>query len=330
MRKVKSVISDGSSGADGSSSCAGRPYDRPMMHLPHLTFLRSFEAAARHMSFTAAAEELNCTQSAVSNHVRSLEDFIGRPLFVRHPRSLSLTEVGEAYLPALRRALQEIDVATQSLIMQNHKREVVISVPVSLGAGWLPGVIKGFAEAHPDIDLTLHGTVWTDVEENVSDISISVNHVDEIMPDMTKLWSEDLTLVCAPDYQVHGEAFDRAEQLYDADLIQVLGRLEYWKLAAKSLGLRDLNQHGGLRTSATNLALEMAAEGLGCVVVPRSLALTYINRGLLQEPVALNVRSPWVYCLRTKDKSLTPSVKAFMTWMLKSAEVFQGGTSQPG
>ena len=76
-----------------------------MMNLPHLTFLRSYEAAARHLSFTTAAEELNCTQSAVSNHVRSLEEFIGRPLFVRHPRSLSLTDVGEAYLPSVRRAL---------------------------------------------------------------------------------------------------------------------------------------------------------------------------------------------------------------------------------
>ena len=59
-----------------------------MKHLPHLTFLRSFEAAARHLSFTAASEELNCTQSAVSNHVRSLEEYIGRPLFVRLPRAL--------------------------------------------------------------------------------------------------------------------------------------------------------------------------------------------------------------------------------------------------
>ena len=182
----------------------------------------------------------------------------------------------------------------------------------------------------PDIDLTLHGTVWTDVEENVSDISISVNHVDEITPELTKLWGEDLTLVCAPDYQVHGEVFDRADQLYDADLIQVLGRLEYWKLAAKSLSLKDLDQHGGIRTSATNLALEMAAEGLGCVVVPRSLAQTYINRGLLREPVVLNVQSPWVYCLRTKDKSLTPSVKLFMTWMLEAAESFEAGSSQRG
>lgn len=78
-----------------------------MMNLPHLTFLRSFEAAARHLSFTAAAEELNCTQSAVSNHVRSLEEFLQRPLFVRHPRSLSLTDVGEAYLPSVRHALQK-------------------------------------------------------------------------------------------------------------------------------------------------------------------------------------------------------------------------------
>lgn len=292
-----------------------------MMHLPHLTFLRSFEAAARHMSFTSAADELNCTQSAVSNHVRSLEDFIGRPLFVRHPRSLSLTDVGEAYLPAVRHALQEIDFATQSLITQSHKKEVVVSCPISLAANWLAGTISEFLVRQPEIDVTIHGTVWSDVEENVSDISISVCHQDAIAPDMIPLWPETLMLVCAPDYRIDGAPISDPEDLRRARLIQILGRLEYWTLVLDDLGVQGVDLRAGLRTSGSNLALELAVQKLGCVVIPRSLAQVYLDRGLLVEPIALNVPSPWVYCMRLNDKSTTPSVKLFMEWLQSSAKM---------
>lgn len=290
-----------------------------MMNLPHLTFLRSFEAAARHLSFTSAAEELNCTQSAVSNHVRSLEDFIGRPLFVRHPRSLSLTDVGSAYLPSVRHALQEIDLATQSLLSQTHKREVVVSCPFSLAENWLPEVIRSFKAVHSDIDLTMHGTVWTDVEENVSDISITINHMDDVTSDMVRLWEDKLTVVCAPDYTIDGHAITRPEQLFNAELIHILGRPAFWELIAKQLGWPDLNLKGGLRTNASNLALELAAKGLGCVALPRSLVLPDIKRGTLIEPFDLNVISPWSYFSKVLEKNATPTVKLFHEWLMQSA-----------
>lgn len=293
------------------------------MHLPHLTFLRSFEASARHMSFTSAAEELNCTQSAVSNHVRSLEEFIGRPLFVRHPRSLSLTDVGAAYLPSVRHALQEIDRATQSLVAQTHKREVVVSCPFSLAANWLPEVIRGFGEVHPGVDLTVHGTIWADVEENVSDISISINHVDDITPDLTRLWAEDLTVLCAPGLRVGKEALSRPEQLSEAALIHILGRLDYWKLTAQALDLPEFDLSTGPSTSSTNVALELAVQGMGCVAAPRSLAQIYLQRGLLVEPFGIKVESPWVYCLRVKEKSMNPTVRLFLDWLREAAEAQQ-------
>lgn len=291
-----------------------------MMNLPHLSFLRSFEAAARHMSFTGASEELNCTQAAVSNHVRSLEEFIGRPLFVRHPRSLSLTDVGAAYLPSVRHALEEIDVATQSLVAQPHKREVVISCPVSLAANWLPQVIQGFSQSHSDVDFTLHGTIWNDVEENVSDISILVLHRDEITASMIPLWHERLTLVCAPDYRIQGEMLRQPAQLAQANLIQILGRLEYWELVAQALGLDGLEPMSSLRCGSTNLALELAASGQGCVAVPISLAQIFVDRGLLVEPFEISVPSPWTYCLRVASKSATPTVKLFRDWLEQVAK----------
>lgn len=290
-----------------------------MKTLPHLTFLRSFEAAARHLSFTAASEELNCTQSAVSNHVRSLEEFIGRPLFVRHPRSLSLTDVGEAYLPSVRHALQEIDIATQSIISQSHKREVAISCPVSLAENWLPQVVAGFSAQHPDIDVTLHSTVWVDVEDNVSDISITIEHEDDVDSGQVQLWPEKLALVCAPDYRAGGAVLSDPDQLPAARLIHILGRPVYWEMAAKALGEKALELKGGFQTNSSNTALELAVNGLGCAVVPKSLVKKYADQGLLAEPFDLDLPCPWSYYARFKDKSATPSVKQFKAWLLQKA-----------
>lgn len=296
-----------------------------MMHLPHLSFLRSFEAAARHGSFTAAAEELNCTQSAVSNHVRSLESFIGRPLFVRHPRSLSLTDVGEAYLPTVRQALRDIDLATQSLIMQTYKREVVVSCPFSLAENWLPEVVRGFHAQHPEIDLTLHGTVWTDVDEKVSDISIAINHEDDMVPGLTRLWAEELGVFCAPHYRVDGCALTSPEQLHAVEQIHILGRLDYWPQVFKGLGLADADLRASVRASATNLALELAVSGLGCVVAPRSLAQRFVERGLLVAPFPVSVTSPWIYWVRVNEQS--PSVMLFLEWLLAAAGEHDAATT---
>jgi predicted transcriptional regulator len=92
-----------------------------------LNYVRSFECAARHLSFTAAAKELGYTQAAVSTHVRALEHYIGRQLFIRYPRSLKLTEMGEAFLPTLRQALDLIDQATEAVVTSSRKRTVVVS-----------------------------------------------------------------------------------------------------------------------------------------------------------------------------------------------------------
>ena len=296
--------------------------DWDMKHLPHLTFLRSFEAAARHLSFTSAADELNCTQSAVSNHVRSLEEFIGRPLFVRHPRSLSLTDVGEAYLPSVRHALQEIDVATRSLISQNHKREVVVSCPISLAENWLPEVIAGFHAEYPEVEITLHSTVWADVEENVSDISITINKDEDVGRDMVQLWPEKLALACAPSYRVGGEALTRVEQLEEARLIHILGRPIYWEMVADALGVDVTELKGGFQTNSSNTALELAASGLGCVAVPKSLVRRFEARGFLVQPFEVDLDCPWAYYANFKDRSATPSVKLFKTWLLNAAKAF--------
>src|SRR5215470_16197412 len=93
---------------------------------PPLNFIRAFECAARHLSFTRAAEELGYTQAAISMQVRALEKYLGRALFVRSARSLELTEMGEAFLPTLRQALSQIDSATEAIVTSSRDQGVIL------------------------------------------------------------------------------------------------------------------------------------------------------------------------------------------------------------
>lgn len=293
----------------------GIAYHPLMKHLPHLAFLRSFEAAARHLSFTSAAEELNCSQAAVSNHVRSLEDYLGRPLFVRFTRKLKLTDLGKAYLPSVQSALRQINTATELLISETHSREVVVSCPVSLAANWLSMVIAEFNNLHPDIEILVHGTVWSDVDERVSDIMITMESMDTASPAARLLWPEKLTLVCAPGYQPDGERLRDPMQLKNASLILAMSRQTYWDRIAESLSIDPRSVDCRFQTNITSLALELAAQGLGCAAVPRSLAQLYLDRGLLIEPFDVSADSPLSYFASFDAKSASPAVKLFWNWL---------------
>lgn len=288
-----------------------------MKHSPHLAHIRSFEAAARHLSFTSAAEELNYTQSAVSSHVRSLEDYIGRPLFVRHARSLTLTNLGEAYLPTVRHALLQIDTATDSIIAGKHDRKVLVSCPISLAENWLAGRMGQFQRQHPDIRVTVHSTIWADLEPEVADIRLTIHHRNDAPSGARPMWTERLALACAPSYRVNGSPIASAQDLLQADLIHILGRPFYWRSVIDHFSLDMLDMDGGTRSNTTNVALECAAHGLGCVVAPRSLIGTYLERGLLAEPLDFNADSPWGYYISDPDPSMTHAARTFRNWLLK-------------
>jgi len=286
-----------------------------MKYSPHLNHIRSFEAAARHLSFTLAAIELNYTQSAVSNHVRCLEEFLGRPLFIRHPRSLTLTNLGEAYLPSVQQALKQIDQATETIISSKHDRKVSVSCPISLAESWMPKSIASFQQQHPDINITVYGTIWADVEPKVADIRITVNHKDNIPTATTPLWDEKLTLVCAPGFEVHGKPVSDAVDLKKAKLIHILGRSSYWQSVFDHFDLQGMNLEGGLQTDVSNLALEFAAQGLGCCALPNSLANPYISSGRLITPLEFDLDCDWTYYLSDEDPSMSAPAKLFRTWI---------------
>lgn len=262
---------------------------------PPLNFIRSFECAARHLSFTRAAQELGYTQAAISTHVRALEQYVGRPLFLRRARSLELTEAGEAFLPTLRQALSQIDNATNAVAASGRKRSVVLAAPMSLAENCLPQMLAAFRAAHPEIEVLVHGTIWDAPTDEIADLTISIRRNDEPTEGAARLWDERLVLLCAPD---QADGLRRPAQISGFPRIVVSGRQEYWAIMAGALGIANLDGAHPLRTNSSNISLEMAACGLGLTVALSSLAEAYLRRGLLAEPFAERPESPWSYYIR--------------------------------
>ena len=272
---------------------------------PPLNFIRSFECAARHLSFTKAAEELGYTQAAISTHIRALEKYVGRRLFIRTARSIKLTEAGEAFLPTLRQGLEKIDNATSAIATSARDRSVVISCPMSLAENWLPACIDAFRAENPDVEIVINATLWDNPEDQVADIVISVNRSDAVPLGAQKLWDETLSLVCAPSL---AGRIQRAADLATIPKIGVAGRQEYWTILTDALGIAVLDTDTAIKTNASNVSLEFAAHGLGVTMAISTLCQTYITRGLLIEPLDVRPKSPWTYYIanrRERRSSIT-------------------------
>ncbi|MCF1710357.1 LysR substrate-binding domain-containing protein [Tabrizicola sp. J26] len=286
-----------------------------MTSLPPLNFIRSFEAAARHQSFTRAAAELALTQAAVSGHVRALEDFIGRPLFHRSPRNLVLTEIGAAWLPGLRQALAQIEAATGQILNRSHRQEVTISCPASLATNWLPARLRAFRDLHPGVDVTVHATIWAEPGEQIADLRITPRQRGEQILG-TSLQQERLVMVCASEFLSGPDALTTPADVARKGMIHVLGRPDHWEAFACHHGLTDLPLERGPKTDSSNVALEMAVAGLGCAITVASLAEVHLSRGLLVAPFPGDIPSNWVYDLHLGDRSPTRAAEALVGFLL--------------
>lgn len=289
-----------------------------MKTLPPLNYIRSFEASARHLSFTKAAEELGMTQAAVSGHVRALENYIGRPLFLRAPRSLSLTEVAASYLPTLRQALAQIDVATGQILTVAHRQEVIIACPASLATNWLPPRLRAFKEASPEVDVTVHATIWSETGDQIADLRISPRHSSQPLVGCS-LGDEELAMVCPASFMTGPKAMTQPADVAHRPLIHVLGRQAHWEAFAQHHGLASLPLARGLKTDSSNVALEMVIAGLGCAITLASLAEVHLQRGLLVEPFPAPIASGWGYDLHAGELPPTRASERLMQFLLGKA-----------
>ena len=214
--------------------------------LPHLTWLRAFEASARHLSFTNAAMELNLTQAAISKQVKLLEQYLREPLFERKPRSLVLTKVGAAYLPKVRDGFDRLAAGTQEVF--GHRRSEVLTVraPVGYSVNWIAPRLKNFFDKHPDISLRLVSSVWGeqfDSERFDLDIQYGTGRWPGFQSD--RLTWEVILPVCSPALLEGAKPLREPSDLADHCLLHVLGYEAGWSdwlKQANALGVDSLDR----------------------------------------------------------------------------------------
>ena len=182
--------------------------------LPSLNGLRAFEAAARHLSFTRAASELNVTQTAISHQIQRLEDQLGIALFVRRNRALLLTREAQSYLPAVRTAFEDLRRATARLRRPDRDGLLTVSTTASLAAKWLVTRVAAFQDAHPGIEVRITTSAHL-VDFEREEVDIAVRYGRGNWPGLRANWlmAEDIFPVCSPSLLKGDKPLRRPEDL---------------------------------------------------------------------------------------------------------------------
>src|SRR3981081_1551770 len=200
--------------------------------LPSLNGLRAFEAAARHLSFTNAAAELNVTQTAISHQIRRLEQELGISLFVRQNRALALTPEARDYLPGVRAAFNDLRLATDRLQRKDNDHVLTVSTLASLAAKWLLPRLSAFQEAHPGIDVRIT-TSTSLVDFKSGDVAAAIGEGPGRGPALRAAWlmADELFPVCSPALLAGKKPLRRPEDLADHVLLpNSAGKNDDWRV----------------------------------------------------------------------------------------------------
>jgi LysR family transcriptional regulator, glycine cleavage system transcriptional activator len=294
-----------------------RRIDPMPRRLPQLNALKAFEAAARHVSFTRAAEELCVTQGAVSHQVKALEAEIGVKLFNRERQRLIITDAGRDYLAVVRDALDRLAMGTERLVQRQSSGMLTVSTSPDFAAKWLVHRLGRFADAHPEIDLRVSATMHH-VDFAREDVDLAVRHGDGHWPGLhvARLCSEQLFAVCSPSV---GARLKRPQDMLKLPLLHLDDRSAWtdWLAAAGIAAVDPL--HGPVLNRASML-IDAAIDGAGVALARTTLAAwDLIHKRLVRPfPVALPLaKSYWI--VAPKATADLPKLVAFRDWLLAQA-----------
>jgi LysR family transcriptional regulator, glycine cleavage system transcriptional activator len=288
-----------------------------MHDLPPLAWLRAFEASARHLSFTSAAQELALSQAAVSKQIKLLELKLGEPLFHRFPRSLGLTKAGEAFLPKVQDAFERLAAGASEVFGPRRSEVLTIRCAVGFAVNWLALRLPDFIVKHPDIALRLISSVWNeDGGSEAFDLGIRYGGGDWPGVRSDRLTRESLRPVCSPKLVKSGRLTTPA-RLLDHPLIHVLGYKEGWALWLKKAGIKQTADAPGLQCDTSLMAFELAAEGAGVALGRTSMVERELKSGRLVAPFGLAVPVEESFHLVSQENAQNGSPAAlFRAWVL--------------
>jgi len=293
--------------------------------LPPLNALRAFEAAARHLNFSRAADELSVTPGAVSQQIQNLEDYIGAALFKRTPRGLLLTDAAQTALPALREAFDRLAEAASLLTAAVDGRRLTLTAPPSFAAKWLVPRLGRFEQAHPQVDVWLSADMDL-VDFAGGDIDLAVRYGAGAYPGLEtqRLMQETVIPVTSPETVAANPLnapsdLARHVLLHDGspDADESCPDWQMW-LAAR--GIKGVDGSRGPRFNQSSLVIEAAMAGRGVALAKRALAQDDLDAGRLVAPMAISTNVDFAYyVVHPKAKARLPQVKAFVAWLLAEA-----------
>lgn len=286
-------------------------------NLPSLASLHCFEAAARHLSFTRAADELSLTQSAVSKQVSQLETTLQHPLFTRVRKRLHLTPEGTVYLSEARKILAQVEMSTRYMQSYGVESDVLnIATLSTFGARWLIPRLNGFRFKHPSINLNISNRSEPfDMQKERIDIAFFFGLGVWPRAECIKLLDEEVVPVCAPAVMELMEVDDPLV-LTKMVLLQVSTRPEAWHDWFGAQCLYTEHSYHGPRFDTFYMALRAARAGCGVALVPRFLTQEELDGG--------NLVIPWQFSLKSQDAYYMAypehmadlyKVKSFIDWI---------------
>jgi LysR family glycine cleavage system transcriptional activator len=293
--------------------------------LPPLTTLPALDAAARHLSFTKAAEELNLTHGAISRAIANIEDKLGIKLFERGTRSVSLTPAGAAYAAEIGAALDRISGATIVATAPRSAGVLTVSTSDGFAGRWLVPRLHRFHRANRDIDVRLSTSgILADFVRDGIDIAIryGTGGYDGVVSEF--LADEEVSPVCSPELLQGEHPLRSPSDLRYHTLIHDNFRID-WATWLQSAGLDDINPAGGVRFDSATYAVEAAVHAEGVLLGRSALVSADLASGRLVRPfdLALKSRSKY-YVVYLASALRQKKVKAFRDWLFTEMEADEG------
>jgi len=292
-----------------------------MDRLPPLNAIRAFEAAARHLSITVAADELNVTPGAVSRQIRSLEETMGIQLLHRGHRQITLTRAGEDYYRAVTKAIDALREATRRLTKQAKRKQLKIRAYTTFAMRWLIPRLSSFHAANPGIEVLLTASLDpVDFRKEDIDGAIRLGDGKWSGTNVYRLVPNVLVPVCSPKLLAGNARVRKPADLQHQTLLHSIARPDDWRQWLEAVGVEALvDSRGGMTYQSSAMAYAAAVEGKGFAIAQRFLVADDLESGKLAAPFrqTVDMGDYTYYLLTPADRKESPSMATFRQWLLE-------------
>jgi LysR family glycine cleavage system transcriptional activator len=293
-----------------------------MRQIPPLNPLRTFEVAARHLSFTRAADEMSVTAAAVSHQIKTLEESLGVLLFIRQPKALLLTDAGKSYLPGVQQAFRQLAEATHQLYVRENPASLKVDIPPTFAVKWLLPRLDRFLKAYPNIDIKI-STAGKLVDFSRADFDLAIRFGRGVYPGLHAelCMPVEVFPVCSP-LLLTGEhplvtPADLKHQtlLHDDSTYRDVSNPD-WSMWLRHAGIEGIDATRGPSFWPSHLVIDAALDGLGVALVKKNWIEKDLAAGTLVRPFEVSLPVEFSYFVVYPESRIGDRhINTFVDWI---------------